>query len=278
MRAARTAATLLVGVALVWAQEGKQGTAADRQSAGYPAYERASHLFSAKKFQECMNSLDEALRLDPKLVPALSLRAKLAMAINRYDVAKADLERAIAADPASWYAQFLYGFQFYQQNELPAAIAALQKARLLNPRDPPSALYLGLAEESLGRPAEALALYREAIRLEDAAGRLNVETLLTCARLLLLLGEFDEEERLLARATKIAPDSRDPHFEAGRLWLRRGDPVRAAREGEIAIGLRGDTNDKQVHYLLVQAYEGSGKETEAARHAAALRAIEAREK
>jgi tetratricopeptide (TPR) repeat protein len=278
MTAARIAATLLVGVGLVWAQEGKQGTAADRQSAGYPAYERASQLFNAKKFQECMNSLDEALRLDPKLVPALTLRAKLAMAIDRYDVAKSDLERAIAADPSSWYAQFLYGFQFYQRNELPDAVAALEKARRMNPRDPPSALYLGLAEESLGRPTEALALYRDAIRLEDAAGRLNAETLLTCARLLLLLGEFDEAERLLARATKIAPDSRDPHFEAGRLWLKKGDPARAAREGEIAIGLRGDTTDKQVHYLLVQAYEAGGKETEAARHASALRAIEAREK
>jgi hypothetical protein len=95
---------------------------------------------------------------------------------------------------------------------------------------------------------------------------------------LLLLGEFDEEERLLARAMKIAPNSRDPYFEAARLWLRKGDPIRAAREGEIAIGLSGDTTDKQVHYLLVQAYQAGGKETEAARHATALRAIEAREK
>jgi len=275
MTAARTIAILLVCAGVPWTQEQKQSAAPARQSPGYAAYQRANQLFGARKFQECMNSLDEALRLDPKLVPALTLRAKLAMAIDRYDVAKADLERAIAADPSSFYAQFLYGFQFYQRNELPAAIAALEKARKLNPRDASSALYLGLATESLGRPAEALALYREAIRLGDAAGQTNAETLLACSRLLLLMGEVDEAERLLNRAAKIAPDSRDPHFEACRLWLQKGDPARAAKEGEIALGLRGETKDRQVHFLLVQAYQSGGREADAARHAAALRALEA---
>jgi tetratricopeptide (TPR) repeat protein len=247
---------------------------ADRRSAGYPAYQRANQFFAAKKYQDSMNALDEALGRDPNLVPALTLRSKLAMAINRYDVARKDLERAIAAAPGSSYARFLYGFQFYRQNEIPAAIAALEKARELNPRDAPTALYLGLAKESLGNTADALMLYREAIRLEEAAGQLHVDTLMTCARLLLVLGEFDEEERLLNRAMKIAPNARDPHFEACRLWLKKGDPARAAKEGEIALTLAGDATDRQAHYLLVQAYQAAGREADAARHAAALRALE----
>ena len=162
------------------------GALAQGASPGYPAYERANKLFVAQKFQESLNATEEALRLDPKLVPALTLKAKLAMAINRFDVARESLERAMAADPSSWYAQFLYGFQFYQQNELPEAIAALEKARKLNPRDARSPLYLGLAEESLGRTTAALALYREAIRLGEAAGQRQGDALLTCSRLLLL--------------------------------------------------------------------------------------------
>ena len=121
-------------------------------SAGYPAYERANRLFVAGKYQESFNAVDEALRLDSKLVPALTLKAKLAMSINRYDVARECLERAIAADPSSWYSQFLYGFQFYQQNEMPEAIRALEKTRRLNPRDPRSALYLGLAKRAWAKP------------------------------------------------------------------------------------------------------------------------------
>jgi len=248
-----------------------------QQSAGAAAYARANELFNARKFQECMDALDQALKQDPKLVPALILRARLSMAADRYDAARESLQTAIAADPSSWYAQFLYGFQFYQRNEMPAAITALEKARRLNPRDPPAALYLGLAQESLGRTAEALALYRVAMRLEESAGQPRVETILACARLLMLMGEFDEVERLLNRATKVGPDSRDPHFEASRLWLKKGDAVRAAKEGEIALGLRGETTDRQVRYLLVRAYQAGGREAEAERHAAALRAMEGAE-
>ncbi|MCX6626027.1 MAG: tetratricopeptide repeat protein, partial [Candidatus Solibacter sp.] len=116
---------------------------AQNPSPGQAAYEKANALFSAQRFQESMNALDEALRLDPKLVPALTLRAKLAMGARRYDVAQESLERALAANPASAYAQFLYGFQFYERNQMPAAIAALEKARTLNPRDARAALYLG---------------------------------------------------------------------------------------------------------------------------------------
>ena len=248
-------------------------------SAGYPAYERANRLFVAGKYQESFNAVDEALRLDSKLVPALTLKAKLAMSINRYDVARECLERAIAADPSSWYSQFLYGFQFYQQNEMPEAIRALEKTRRLNPRDPRTALYLCLAKESLGQTTEALNSYQEAIRIGEATGKLDTDMLLTCSRLLLLLGDYEKCGGLVQRALKLAPNSRDPHFESARLLLKKGDPAGAAKEGAIAVQLRtGDVTDRQVHFLLIQAYQAGGREREASQHASALRAIEERER
>ena len=245
------------------------------KAAAHAAYDRADRLFGAHQYQECMNALDQALRLDPNLVAALTLRARLAMAANRYDAAKESLERAIAAEPSFWYPRFLYGFQFYQQNEMPAAIASFEKARELNPRDPESALYLGLAYEALGRMDEALALYQRAIQLEEAAGKLHCETLLACSRLLLLLGEFDQCGRMIERAVKVDAASRDPHFEAGRLWLKKGNPAAAAKEGEIALRLhKGDVTGRQVHFLLVQAYSATGQDADAARHAASVHALD----
>ena len=245
---------------------------AQSPSPGQAAYEKANALFSAQRFQECMNALDDALRLDPKLVPALTLKAKLAMAIKRYDVARESLERALAADPKSAYAQFLYGFQFYEQNQMPVAIAALEKARQLNPRDPRAALYLGLARESQGDTQRAGALYSEAIRLEQAAGKLQTSTLLTSFRLHLVLGEFDEAALLIDRASKLEPTSRDVHFQAARLRMKKGEPAAAASEGEAALKLpAGDAADQQIHFLLVQAYRTAGKDADAARHAAAIR-------
>src|SRR5215831_1880321 len=80
---------------------------------GYANYERANALFVAKKFSEALAATEEALRLDPKLAPALTLKAKLAMAACRLDVAKRCLEEALAIDPRSAYAQFLYGLEAY---------------------------------------------------------------------------------------------------------------------------------------------------------------------
>jgi len=244
-------------------------------SPGLAAYERANRLFTAGKFQESFNAVDEALRLDPKLAPALTLKAKLAMAANRYDVARESLERAIAADPSSSYAQFLYGFQFYQQNEIPAAIQALEKARQLNSRDARTLLYLGLARESLGQTAEALQLYKDAIRAGESANHLDSDMLLSYSRLLFRTGDFSEARRQVDRALKLAPQSRDPHFESARLLLKTGDAAGAAKQGEVALQLHtGDVTDRQVHFLLIQAYQATGREQDAERHATAIRALE----
>lgn len=232
------------------------------------AYDRANRLFAARQYQQSMDAVDQALSLNPALVPALTLRARLAMAANRYDVARETLERAIAAEPLSWYPRFLYGFQFYQQNEMPAAIASFQKAGELNPRAPEPALFLGLSDEALGRTDEALALYKRAIELEEALGKLDAETLLAYSRLLLLLGEFEECNRAIALAIKVDPASRDPHFEAARLAMKQGSPAQAAKEGELALRLQsGTVTDRQVHFLLVQAYRATGQDENAARHA-----------
>src|SRR5262249_28875331 len=82
-------------------------------SPGYAAYQKANALLVAKKLPEAVAAVDEALRLDPKLVPALTLKAKLAMAASRLDVARRCLEQALSIDPRSQYAQFLYGLEAF---------------------------------------------------------------------------------------------------------------------------------------------------------------------
>jgi tetratricopeptide (TPR) repeat protein len=243
--------------------------------AAYRAYERANALFVARKMPECQAALDEALRLDPKLVPALTLQAKLAMAVNRNDLARKSLNRALAVDANSFYARFLSGFLYYVENDLQLARPELERARQLNRRDPRTALYLALTEESLGDTAAAERLYREAIRLEEAAGKVQTDTLLAYGRSLLLLGRLEESARLIERALKLEPDSRDAHYERARLLLKQGDAAGAAREGETALRLTGvGITENQIRYLLVRAYQAAGQDKLAAEHAAALRAAE----
>ena len=244
-------------------------------SPGYAAYERANELFVAKKFPEALAATDEALRLDPKLVPALTLKAKLAMAAYRLDVAQLCLEQALAVAPKAEYAQFLYGLVAYLGNDLKEALPRFRKARQLNAHDSRAALYLGLTVESLGQPAEALSLYEEAVRLARNAHELHADTLLPGIRLLLLLNRLEECERWLREAGKLAPDSRDVHFEFARLLLKQGHAAQAAAEGETALRLsEGIVTDPAIHYLLIRAYGQGGAPEKAAFHAEIMRSLE----
>jgi len=248
---------------------------ADPASPGKLTYQKANDLFVARKFPESLAAVEEALRLDPNLVPALTLHAKLAMAANRYDLARQSLERALKVDPGASYAQFLYGMEAWMNNDMKAALPRFRRARELAPRDPRAALYLGLVTESVGKPADAMTLYEEAIRLERAAGQPQAETLLPGARLLLLLGRLDESGRWTRDAVKLAPKLRDAHFELARLLLKMGEPAQAAAEGELALTLsEGAVRDNAIHYLLIRAWQQAGKPDRAAAHAAVIRAQE----
>jgi tetratricopeptide (TPR) repeat protein len=262
----RFIAILALATAPVWAAA---------SSPGFSAYEKANALFTAKKFPEALAAVDEALRLDPKLVPALTLKAKLAMAASRLDVARDCLQQALAVDPRAQYAQFLYGLEAFLGNDLREALPRFRKARELSPADPRVALYLGLTVESLGDPAEGMSLYEEAVRLERAAHDVHAETLLPGARLLLLLNRLDDCERWLRSALQISPNLRDAHFELTRLLLKKGEPVQAAAEGETALRLsEGVVTDAAIHYQLVRAYGQSGDAEKAEMHAAIMRAQE----
>lgn len=248
---------------------------ADPPSAGYASYEKANALFIAKKLPEALAAIDEALRLDPRLVPALTLKAKLAMAGFQLDVARRCLEQALALNPRSQYAQFLYGLTAYLGNDMKDALPRFRKARELAPNDPRAALYMGLTVESLGRPEEAMSLYEEAVRLERSVNELNTETLLPGARLLLLLDRLEKCDQWLHEAAKLSPGSRDVHFELARLLLKKDDPAKAAIEGETALRLSdGTVTDPAIHYLLIRAYRQSGMPEKAASQAEIMRAQE----
>jgi tetratricopeptide (TPR) repeat protein len=243
-----------------------------RQSPGYRAYQKGNALFVAQKFPEAEAAIDDALRLDPKLVPALTLKAKLAMAGNRFEVARQSLEQALAVDPNSGYAEFLYGMEAYVTNDLRLALPRFEKARQLSPADPRVALYLGFTLEALGQTDKALSDYEEAVRLEQRAGAPQAATFLAGSRLLLLMGRQEDCERWIAQALKVEPDSRDGHFEFARLLLKKGEAAQAAREGETSLLLHGgDVTDAQIHYLLIRAYRESGSPAQAVRHADILR-------
>ena len=244
-------------------------------SPGTAAYEKANSLFVAKKFPESTVAVSEALQLDPNLVPALTLKAKLDMANNHFEQARKSLEHALSVDPKSEYAQFLYGLEAYLTNEMAEALPRFRKARQLNAKSPRAALYLGLTCESLGQTDEAMALYRDAARLQQSSGSIDAETVLPGARLLFLEGHLEESEKWIRLALKAEPKFRDAHFELARVLLKKGDAAGAIIEGETSLRLSGTiVTDAQIHYLLIRAWRANGSPEKAALQADLLRSLE----
>lgn len=185
--------------------------------------------------------------------------ARRAMARNDYAAARTAIERALASRTDEPAARFLSGFLFYLENELPKAIPELELAARLSPKDPRPRLYLALCLESLHRTAEAGQAYRSALALAGPDSKADPEIYLAYARFLLVEGDVDEAGKLIERAAKIAPESRDAFFERARYLLRKGDPAQAAAAAKRALACPpGAIPEEQIRYILLRAQRLAG--------------------
>jgi tetratricopeptide (TPR) repeat protein len=236
-------------------------------------YQKANALFQQQQYEQSLAATIETLRLNPKFVPALVLKARLAMAANRFDVAKTSLQQAVAIEPNSASAQFLFGFVLYLENDFASALEPLRQAARLQPDDARTQFYLALTFEGLGRTGDAVAGYERALTLNKEGGAQLTDMLVAYARLLFTLGRYDESEGLIDRALASEPAARDAHYEKGRLRLERRDYAAAIKHGKKALELPGvGTTERQIHYLLARAFLQAGQKELAESHLAKFRA------
>ncbi len=241
--------------------------------AALAAYQKADSLFRDQKLEQSLAAVEEALRLNPRLVPALTLKARLAMAANRFDVAKACLQQAVEIEPNSAGNQFLLGFALYFENDFARALVPLEQAARLKPDDARTQFYLALTFEGLGRTGDAIAGYERALKLDRENGAQLADTLVAYARLLFMLGRYDESEKLIDRALDVEGDLRDAQYEKGLLRLERRDYEAAIKHGKKALELPGaGATERQIHYLLARAYAQAGRKELAEFHLAKFRA------
>jgi len=238
-------------------------------------YQKANALFQQSQYEPSLAAVEEALRRDPKLVPALTLKARLAMTANRFDVARNCLRQAVEIEPQSAENQFLFGFALYVENDFARALPALGQAARLKPGDARTEFYLALTYDGLGLAREAIGKYEIVLQLakEGGASDLSADALVAYARLLFTLGRFDESEKLIDRALEIDRDMREARYEKGRLRLERRDANGAIEHGKRALESKGvGATERQIHYLLARAYRLAGQTDLAEIHLAKFRA------
>lgn len=255
---------LPLAICLLFTTAFSQSTAQSEPHAAADLYQNAAALFRQGQYERALAALDEALKLDPKLVQALTLRARVAMAANRFDLAKSSLSQAVELEPKAAYNHFLLGFCYYVDNDFKNALPPLEQARELKPDDARTHFYLALTLEALARIDEAIASYEQSLKLEKDRGAALADTLVAYARLLFTLGRYGESELLIDRALAAAPDSRDAHYEKGRLLFERRAYAEAIIHGKKALELPlefqgAGTTERQIHFLLAEAYAKNGQ-------------------
>ena len=236
-------------------------------------YEIARDDLAQKQTVAADAEVDAALQLDPNFVPALLLKARLALFAHRSDVARSCLIKAITVDPKSETAQFLLGLYFYLQNDFKLALAPLGTARSLAPEDPLPDFYLALAHDGLGQPNEACEFYEKAEALSPRPDAQRAEILVAYSRLLTSLGRYTESMGKIDLALAAQDLSRDAHYEKAKLLLRQESYQPAAAQAERALGLPAlGTSDAQVHFLLGKIYLKLNKPEVAQQHFAQFQA------
>ena len=218
-------------------------------------YEKAKQEFAQREFSAAVSEVDAALHESPYMVPALVLKARMAVFAQRPDVAKSCLITAITADPTSEEAQFFLGAFYYQQNDFKLAISPLQTAQTLAPKNPLPVFYLAMTQEALGNAAKALELYQQAENLSPEKSPQSASILVAYGRFLLLTGKSKESMEKQRRAIEEDPASRDAHYELAKGLNSVGDVKEAALEAERALTLpEGGTADAEIHFLLARLY------------------------
>ncbi|MGB8537012.1 MAG: tetratricopeptide repeat protein [Acidobacteriaceae bacterium] len=218
-------------------------------------YENAKEDFAQRKLSEAVSEVNAALHESPDLVPALVLKARLAVFAHRPDVAKSCLVTAVTVDPTSEEAQFFLGSFYYLQNDFKLAISPLQTAQTLSPKSPLPVFYLAMTQEALGDGTKALEFYQQAENLSPEKSPQSASILVAYGRFLFSMGRVKDSIEKDRRAIEGDAESREAHYELAKGLGHEGDFEDAAPEAERALTLpEYGTSDAQIHFLLATLY------------------------
>lgn len=118
-----------------------------------------------KNYEAALHDFDQALVLNPQLIPALIGRAQTYRSLSQFDKALFDLTQAVAAAPEDpWYHAYR-GDTYRFMRDYTNALTDLNKAIALDPKHHWAFTQRGAVFQSLQRYTEALADFEQSITL-----------------------------------------------------------------------------------------------------------------
>jgi tetratricopeptide (TPR) repeat protein len=206
----------------------------------------------AIKKAEALAPLDDATRFT--LVLAY-------IAMKQGDWARPELERLIAAEPDRAIYRYWLGRLDYDKGQYAPAVEHFKEALTRDPGFVRAFDNLGLCYEALNRPDEAIAQYRQAVRLNRDSASKSPWPPMNLGILLRRRGELAEAESLLREAVNLDDRLAAAHYQLGVLLEQQDQLPGAQSEIERAAAL--DPTFADPFYALARIYKRRGETTRA---------------
>lgn len=198
------------------------------------AYNTRGNIYAAmNKFDEAKIDYDKAITLDPGLAEPYYNRGRLSRSLQDYESAIADLKKSITLNSAdfSYRAYGNIGVIYYELNDYKSALDALTNSISTNYENRADVYYLR------GKTYTALEDYNAAIADYQAA----LERFSRYDQAFQGLGfayykieNFEEARRAIGQALEISPDSSIAHYYLGLIELAEGHPDLAQEAFSVA--------------------------------------------
>ncbi len=234
-------------------------------------------LFKQGKFDEAVTTMDKAVLLDPSKESNYLDVSLMLMDHHHFSGALAAAERAVEVAPTSYPAYRLKGLAETELGRFGDAETSFARALELSPNDHEAIRNLATAQWSEGKIQAAESTFRKGIQQFPRDARFCQDygvMLLEGAA----AGDGATESRgvtLLRRAIELDSSLSEPHFQLGKLALRKGRTLEALRHFKTAGEL--DPSSSKTHYSLARVYRLLGRADEAAQEVQIYKSLKAAE-
>ena len=176
--------------------------------------------------EEILATADKAIALDPGLAEAHAARGHALGNSNRWDEGEQAFEKALALDPNSFDANYLFARLCIKQDKRERAAALLIRALEIQPSDSQSAFLLNNVLRGLGRMEDAERYGRLGLKRAEEQLRLHPESSRPAqlgACVLARLGDTEKARNWVERALSIDPEDINCQYNAACVWAVLGE-------------------------------------------------------
>lgn len=236
--ALRTTVFLILAALIILIQPSFVSAQASPEATVYT--DRAVLAYDAKRYNEALKELKEALRLNPKSVDALYYHGLVLLALKRPSEALASLENALKLRPGDVDVTFQLGVLYFNQKDYEKAKPLLQQVYRASPKRPNIGYYLGFMEYRNKNYRAAIKFFRANVPSDKNFAQLaRFYTGLAVGA----LGFAKQARAEIEEALRLQPVSplTKPAQRFGEVLQRRAEEERFFR-GELRFGVYYDTN------------------------------------